>query len=191
MTILADTIVDIAGGIAVNQIYIAAKQTHDQDGKVVFASIHTVPVVAGAFTTPDLEDGPAVVTIGTESYDIVLSGGIGTVVRLGPLITPPEPDGWYKDPSDIAPYKFDWSGQAPDGTRFLGTGETITSQTVTVALGLTLVGTASITDLGTSVTFKVSGGTTGSRVKVGCLITSSGGNTFETEKYITVRERTS
>lgn len=85
MTILADTIVDVAGGIAVNQIYIAADATHDATGRIIFKAQHTVPVVAGVFTTPDLESGPAVVTIGAESYGIVIPTS-GTV-RLGPLIT--------------------------------------------------------------------------------------------------------
>jgi len=86
---------------------------------------------------------------------------------------------WVKDPDDTAWYELDWS-------EFLSAGETITSATVSVGAGLTLLAqTAALT----SVSFQVSGGVAPSVVFVTCQVTTSQGNVFETTKSITVATR--
>jgi hypothetical protein len=88
---------------------------------------------------------------------------------------------WVKDPADVAWYKFDWS-------RFLDTGDTITSFTVSVDSNLTKMLSTNSTS---SVSFQVSGGVSGSSSVVTCVIGTAGGNTFETTKTIYIQSRVS
>ena len=88
---------------------------------------------------------------------------------------------WVKDPLDVASYTFDWSS-------FLATGETISSRTTTVDANLTKLSDSATT---TTVSVKVSGGTNGTQSLVTCQVVTSAGNTYETEKYITIATRIS
>ena len=102
-------------------------------------------------------------------------------------------DNWpEKDPSAVLDYVFDWASltnERTDATSdWLGSGETITSKTVTAETGIT-VDSSSLTDSNTSVTVWLSGGTAGSNYIVACRIVTSAGRTDERSKRILVRER--
>lgn len=86
-----------------------------------------------------------------------------------------------KDENDVADYKVDWAD-------FLATGETVTNATVTVATGLTKV-SSSVTDSGTSVTIRLSGGTPDTTYDITTLITTSEGQSFEVTKPLLVKNR--
>lgn len=88
---------------------------------------------------------------------------------------------WEKDPSAVLDYKFDWSD-------WLGTGETISSKTITAETGIT-VDSSSITDSSTSVTVWLSGGTAVTVYKIACLITTSASRTDERTIEIYVNNR--
>lgn len=72
-----------------------------------------------------------------------------------------------KHPEEILDYKFDF-------TKFLSTGETITSRTVTVEAGLNK---DADTFNSTSVTVWLSGGTAGNRYLVTCKVNTNQGRT--------------
>ena len=75
-----------------------------------------------------------------------------------------------RDPADISEHRFDWS-------KFLGSGETVTSATVTAEpTGLTI---SEPVIAGSVVTVVISGGVTGSTYEVNCRIETSLGLTFE------------
>ena len=95
---------------------------------------------------------------------------------------------WRKDPSDDAWYKFDWRGTTSDGTRYLASGVTIATYTVTAAAGLTKSADQK-TDDDTTISFKVSGGTHGATVDVTCQIVTTDNQTFEATKPIRINER--
>jgi len=67
-----------------------------------------------------------------------------------------------KDPDAVLDFKFDWKTNS-NGRGFadwLDAGETITSITITAAIGI-IIDSSSITDTGTTVTVWLSGGTAG------------------------------
>lgn len=84
-----------------------------------------------------------------------------------------------KDPADVADYWFDW-------TDFLPTPETITAATVTAAVGITATA-QDHTDK--TVRVRLTGGTTGTKYSVTCLISTSSGETFEITKMLSVKDR--
>ncbi len=88
---------------------------------------------------------------------------------------------FYKDPSAVLDYKFDWSD-------WLDSGETISTRTITAETGI-VVDSSSLTDTSTSVTAWLSGGTAGNVYDVACLITTSASRTDERTIKITCRER--
>lgn len=108
MAVIADSILDIGHQRAVRTITFAAKRIRlDDDGAgVIIPYAHTVEVLPnGSFVSPDLDPGPAVVTIGSESYDINVPDGGGTVA-LWPLIdaqlpTPPTGDQWVRNAGGV------------------------------------------------------------------------------------------
>lgn len=86
---------------------------------------------------------------------------------------------WIKDPDAVLDYQFPW-------TSWLGSGETITSHTVTVTDGITL---DSDDEADGVVTLWLSGGTAGTRYAVACRITTNQGRTDERTRHVDVRER--
>jgi len=84
------------------------------------------------------------------------------------------PDKFEKDPNAVLDYKWDWAALTNEnGTSdWLGSGETISSKTVTADTGL-IVDSSSLTDANTSVTAWLSGGTVGVEYNVVCHITTS------------------
>lgn len=88
MTILFDNITDIAGATTDGPITLQAitiRENADGDG-IITRESHTIyPDHTGAFTTPDVDPGPAIVWFGPEPYDIVIPDS-PTPVRLWPLI---------------------------------------------------------------------------------------------------------
>lgn len=96
-----------------------------------------------------------------------------------------------KDPDDIADYLFDWgSSNIVPVQQFLPAAETITTFTITIDPGLTLVSSA-LTYAAKAVTFRVSGGTAGTGYAVECVINTSAGQRFEVTKTLQVAERIS
>lgn len=87
-------------------------------------------------------------------------------------------DIWVHDPQAVLDYTFDWS-------RWLASGETITTATVT-GDGVTIDSTDTTT---TTVAAWVSGGTLGEIETVKCAITTSGGRTDERTIRLSIRER--
>jgi hypothetical protein len=88
---------------------------------------------------------------------------------------------WVKDPDDERWFEFDWSA-------FLATGETITAHTTTVDTAMTKV---SDTANATSVSVQVSGGTAGTKSVITCLVNTSAGNIYETQKWVSIYTRQS
>jgi hypothetical protein len=97
---------------------------------------------------------------------------------------------WRKDPADVGWYTFKWDGAASDGSRYLATGETIDTYTVTVAAGLTK-DADQLANSDTWVMVKVSGGVDNADIDVTCQIVTTDEQTWETTKKIQVRERRS
>ena len=93
-----------------------------------------------------------------------------------------------KDPQAVLDYKFDWNAADRDGNKWLATGETISTRTVTVAGGITK-DSDSITDSGKSVTVWLSGGTAGSAYLITCQIVTSAGRTDERSFLANVVQR--
>lgn len=86
---------------------------------------------------------------------------------------------FLKTTAGVLPYKFDWS-------EWLGSGETISTKTVTADDGIT-VDSSSITDSNTSVTVRLSGGSDNKEYKVTCEITTSDSNTDSRTMTVMVR----
>ena len=84
-----------------------------------------------------------------------------------------------KQPSENLDYDFDFSKWVP-------TGDTISSSVVTADSGITL-GTKVNSD--TNVKQFISGGTDDEQYKITCKITTAGGRTKEVDIRIAVRER--
>jgi len=84
-----------------------------------------------------------------------------------------------KDPSAVLDYAFDWTG-------WLATGETISSYTVTAQSGITLDSDSATDD---TVTVWLSGGTSGSRYRVSCKITTNAGRIDERSMIIDCQNR--
>jgi hypothetical protein len=84
-----------------------------------------------------------------------------------------------KDKDDVADYWFDWTG-------FLQLDETIVTATVSVPDGL-----LKMVDDHTDKTVRVrlSGGDDGELYDIGCLITTSAGETFDVTKTLKIQER--
>lgn len=110
VAVIADSILDIGHQRAVRTITVSAKRIRpDDDGSgVIIPYEHLVEVLPnGSFITPDLDPGPAVVTIANQSYDINVPDGGGTVA-LWPLIdaylpAPPTGDqsGWVRNAGGV------------------------------------------------------------------------------------------
>jgi hypothetical protein len=97
-------------------------------------------------------------------------------------------DRYTKDPNAVLDYKFDWAAltnQTGD-SNWLQDGETIVSETMTVATGLTL-DSGVISDSGTSVTVWLSGGTAGTAYNVTCHIVTSNVPAREDDRTIQIR----
>ena len=85
-----------------------------------------------------------------------------------------------KDPNATLDYGFDWS-------QWLDVGEIITSYTITTACGLTSA--SSISTVSGSVITWLTGGTTGERYSVACLIVTSASRIDERTMKIDVKKR--
>lgn len=101
-----------------------------------------------------------------------------------------------KDPSDVADYKFDLkaktNGSVGGYSDFLGSGETISDYTVTVADGITK-DSDNLADSDTSVVVWLSGGSVESGAKytdylVTAKIVTSAGRTIERSAYVRVKQ---
>lgn len=84
-----------------------------------------------------------------------------------------------KDPNAVLDYAFDW-------TEWLESGETISSQVVTVDTGITK---DSDSESSGTVTTWLSGGTAGTDYTIACKITTSAGRTDERSIVIHCEER--
>lgn len=93
-----------------------------------------------------------------------------------------------KDPNDIADYWFNFGvdSEAPDDEPFLPEGETIDSYTITVPTGMTVVADSHDDK---TVRVRMAGGTDGVNYIWTCLITTSTGQEFESDKVLKVRNR--
>jgi hypothetical protein len=87
---------------------------------------------------------------------------------------------YIKDPSSVLDFGFDWS-------KWLDSGETITSYVITPDAGLTKVSDGSTT--AGSVIVWLSSGSPGMRYSVACLINTSGSRVDERTIKIDVRNR--
>lgn len=85
---------------------------------------------------------------------------------------------FVKDPNEVLDYTFDWSTWL--------NGDTISTDTVTVATGLTKNSDSNTT---TGVTVWLSGGTAGNNYNVTSQIVTAAGRTAERTIVIKVRER--
>lgn len=90
-------------------------------------------------------------------------------------------DSFFKDPSALLPYTWDWTDWLAE------ISDTISSATVTVPEGLTAVGVPVVD--GTTATQRVSGGTLDGTYRLVCQITTVGGLIDERSLYLTIRER--
>lgn len=84
-----------------------------------------------------------------------------------------------KDAADVIDYEFNYS-------RWLVDTDTVASAVVTVPSGITLVSSANDT---TSVTARVSGGTTGTTYLIECLATISDGQKKSKSLNLTIRDQ--
>ena len=90
---------------------------------------------------------------------------------------------FVKDPDAELDYSFDWSD-------YLATGETISSQTMTVESGLTLgTGEKAPSESDGIVVFWLSGGPAGEDYDVACKIVTSASRTDERTMTIRVKNR--
>lgn len=89
-------------------------------------------------------------------------------------------DSFFKDPSALLGYSWDWSLWLAD------VSDTISSATVTVS-GATAVGSPVVGD--TEVTQRVSGGEVGVACALVCQITTVGGLIDERSIYLTIVDR--
>lgn len=98
-------------------------------------------------------------------------------------------DPWFKDPADADVwYEFDWSGTNEEGNSWLPTGTTISSYSIFPDSNLTKVGDR---QQGSTVLIQVTGGIDDTQSIITNSITTSGGETFFTEKTIYIRTRLS
>lgn len=92
----------------------------------------------------------------------------------------------------VLDFKFDFApltnGREGADSDWLGSGETISTHTVTVDTGITK-DSDSITDSNTSVTVWLSGGTVGQKYRVNCKIVTSDGREEERSMMIKVVKR--
>lgn len=96
---------------------------------------------------------------------------------------------YLKDPDETLDYKFDFapSTNGTGDTDWLGSGETISSRTITSdSPGLT-IGINHLTDSSTSVTVWVSGGTAGNTYKLSCKITTNNSPARICERTILIK----
>ena len=93
---------------------------------------------------------------------------------------------FFKDPGDTTDWVFDWS-------TYLGTGETVSTSTITADAGITVGngsnGAPAPSHDGTSATFWLIGGSDGQRYKLTNIITTSAGRTVERSIYVQVTVR--
>lgn len=109
MTVLFDDLTNIAGASELRPIYFYVPKIRENDNSdgIITKTKTEVRAVDGAFTTPDLDAGPAKVVIGSDVYDILIPES-SAPVRLWPLIdagipTPREPaPGFVRDGGGIA-----------------------------------------------------------------------------------------
>ena len=89
-----------------------------------------------------------------------------------------------KDPSAVLDYVFDWSD-------WLATGETISSYVITVPTGITLETDSPYaqSESGGVITYWLTGGTSGSRYRVSCKITTNAGRIDERSMIIDCQNR--
>lgn len=87
MTVIADVVESVAGTADDRLIVFAIKRVRQNvDGNAIVSTEHVqYTPVDGAFTTDDLDPGPATVKIGSLVYPIVIPDS-DTAVRLWPLI---------------------------------------------------------------------------------------------------------
>ncbi|MGW1492549.1 phage fiber-tail adaptor protein [Streptomyces sp. NPDC002402] len=90
-------------------------------------------------------------------------------------------DSFFKDPSALLDYSWDWSEWLAEIT------DTISSATVTVPTGLTAVGSPVVDD--GFVTQRISGGSLAETYAVVCQITTAGGLIDERSIHLTIRNR--
>ena len=97
---------------------------------------------------------------------------------------------FVKDPDSVLDYKFDWKAltNGTGASDWLGSGETISSHTITADTGITVDSSAE-TDTDTSVTVWLSGGTAGTSYNVACKIVTSGSRTDERTMVVMVQAR--
>ncbi len=100
------------------------------------------------------------------------------------------PSTFLKDPDAVLDYKFDWAAltNGSGDSDWLGSGETISTFTLTVDSGLTRDSEGK-TDTNTSITFWLSGGTAGVDYAVACKIVTSDSRTDERTMKFQVRQR--
>ena len=96
MTIISEPIESIAGADNNTQFEFSSPTVRESDDGTSLITRRPVWLVAedGVLTTPDLDPGPATVTIGQRSFNITIPDS-GTPVRLWPLVeaglpVPPE-----------------------------------------------------------------------------------------------------
>ena len=101
----------------------------------------------------------------------------------------PQPQ-FIKDPDAVLDYVFDWkaSTNGTGDSDWLAAGETISSHTIDADTGITVDSSAQ-TDINTSVTVWLSGGTAGTAYAVRCEIVTSASRTDERTMRILVEER--
>lgn len=86
MTVISDTLADIGAAADRGALYFYAPLLRDALTHIVTPQWVSVgPDATGAFTTPDLQPGPAIVRIDGIAHPIDIPDS-GTTVRLGPLI---------------------------------------------------------------------------------------------------------
>ena len=99
-------------------------------------------------------------------------------------------DAFLKDPDAVLDYKFDWRAltNGSGDSDWLGAAETISSHIIDADTGIT-VDSSALSDINTSVTAWLSGGTVGIDYAVRCEIVTSAARTDERTMTIQVRER--
>ncbi|MGO3325300.1 hypothetical protein [Gordonia sp. (in: high G+C Gram-positive bacteria)] len=101
MTVITDRVEDVGGGPLLTPVMFTVQQVRESaDGDSIVVPLrHRVQPVDGVITTPELDPGPATVTLGGSrqaTYNILVPDS-STPIRLWPLIdagmpSPPEDD---------------------------------------------------------------------------------------------------